>query len=333
MRSRSWSGGSGGEGRGRVGGMSDIRLTHGDCLEVLASLPADSLDACVTDPPYGLEFMGKEWDKALWRTDRTPDKTGRGSWFGDNHDSPRYGGKPQEQQAWHTEWAAEVYRVLKPGAYLLAFGGSRTYHRMACAVEDAGFEIRDCIQWLYGSGFPKSLNLDGDRAGWGTALKPAHEPIIVARKPLVGTVAQNVAKYGTGALNIDAARIGYTSEADKEGATPQGKCTAKAGALAGGTQHDGGRDEFERPELKGRWPANVIHDGSDEVLAAFAEYGEKGGGFGVHGGRGTTGTTAEAPRRRRRQPSATAIAAPPPGSSTRPKRAGTNAATATRIPR
>lgn len=124
----------------------------------------------------------------------------------------------------------ECLRVLKPGGHLLSFGGSRTYHRMACAIEDAGFEIRDQIQWIYGSGFPKSHNLKGDREGWGTALKPAHEPIVVARKPLVGTVAQNVLTHGTGAINIDGCRVG---------------------------------------EEVGRWPANIIHDGSEEVVDSF----------------------------------------------------------------
>ena len=106
-------------------------------------------------------------------------------------------------------------------------------------------------------------------------MKPAHEPICVARKPLIGTVAANVLQHGTGALNIDGCRVEYDSAADRASATPQGKCTAKSGALAGGTQHDGKRDEFDRPEQKGRWPANIIHDGSEEVLNTFAGYGDK----------------------------------------------------------
>lgn len=195
----------------------------------------NSIDAIVTDPPYGLNFMGKNWDHGV-----------PGAHF----------------------WV-EALRVAKPGAHLLAFGGTRTFHRLVCAIEDAGFEIRDTIMWVYGSGFPKSRNLEGEWDGWGTALKPAWEPIIVARKPLDGTVAANVAKYGTGALNIDGCRIEYDGDADKASATPQGKCTAKSGALAGGVQHEGGRSEFTRPEQKGRWPANVVHDGSDEVVALF----------------------------------------------------------------
>jgi hypothetical protein len=128
-----------------------VSVIVGDCVSVMRDMAAESVDAIVTDPPYGLGFMGKEWD------DLPPGR----------------------------EWADECLRVLKPGGHLLAFGGTRTYHRLACAIEDAGFEIRDCLAWLYGQGFPKSRNM-GD--GWGTALKPAHEPIVMARKPLVGTV-------------------------------------------------------------------------------------------------------------------------------------------------
>src|SRR5690606_15016987 len=131
--------------------------------------------AIVCDPPYELGFMGRAWDSS---------------------------GVAYRRETWEA-----ALRVLKPGGHLLAFGGTRTYHRLACAIEAAGFEIRDCLVWLYANGFPKSRNLDGDWQGWGTALKPAHEPIVVARKPLIGTVAENVQQYGTGALNIDGCRI------------------------------------------------------------------------------------------------------------------------------
>ena len=174
---------------------------------------------------------------------------------------------------WHEAWAREALRVLKPGGHLIAFGGSRTYHRLASAIEDAGFEIRDQIMWLYGSGFPKSHNLDGEWEGWGTALKPAHEPIVMARKPLVGTVAANVEQWGVGAINIDGCRIespgevianhGHTAESDK------GK--SAFGDFAGIPPHqtDGQR--------LGRFPANLIHDGSDEVLSGFpAQAGASG---------------------------------------------------------
>lgn len=330
--------------------IGDATLIRGDCREVLATLPDASVDAVVTDPPYELGFMGKAWDAsgiaysvAMWR---------------------------------------EVCRVLKPGGHLLAFGGTRTYHRMTCAIEDAGFEIRDCIQWIYGSGFPKSLDVSkaidkrpgvtrhaefaahlaerrataglsradvservvGTRTGacwnwehhqfpeakwwpalrdlldldeqtwgpviaeaerqkvgnaqwsnsanhfvpgedhtrrvhlditapatpeaaqwqgWGTALKPANEPIVVARKPLAGTVAANVLRWGTGAINIDACRVG-------DEVLPEQKAgTARIGTFE--------RTDMVTAERSGRWPANVIHDGSDEVLAAFGKYGDRKG--------------------------------------------------------
>ncbi|AXH67669.1 DNA methylase [Mycobacterium phage Arlo] len=169
--------------------MSNVDLRLGDCRDILTELEDDSVDSIVTDPPYELGFMSKKWD-------------GSGIAF--------------DVEMWE-----QCLRVLKPGGHLLAFGGSRTWHRLTVAIEDAGFEVRDSIAWLYGSGFPKSLNVSKaiDKAagaerevrqwqGWGTALKPAFEPIVVARKPLVGTVAANVLEHGTGALNIDACRIG-----------------------------------------------------------------------------------------------------------------------------
>ena len=273
-------------------------LLRGNCLELLAEMPDNSVDSIVTDPPYELGFMGKAWDNS---------------------------GIAYSVQLW-----TECLRVLKPGGHLLAFGGSRTYHRLACAVEDAGFEVRDQIMWLYGSGFPKSLdvskaiegkittgssnkkdfkNLTGEQVergnwgiakaqqthgqrdtnydetagdtrlgklepttpeaqqwqGWGTALKPAHEPIVVARKPLTGTVASNVLEWGTGALNIDASRVG---EADGFG----GGAKATSGFVNG---YEG--DGFVA-STQGRWPANVIHDGSDEVLEGFPITASTGNG-------------------------------------------------------
>ena len=239
----------------------DVSIFNGDCREVLAEMPENFVDAVVCDPPYDLTSIVKRFGKegsapakgaAFQRHNR--------GFMGQTWDGTGVAFKPET-------WVA-VLRVLKPGGHLLAFGGSRTYHRMACAVEDAGFELRDTIMWLYGSGFPKSLNVGEGR---GTALKPAFEPIILARKPLDGTVAANVLKYGTGALNIDGCRIGYQSEADKSSATPQGAVTARSGRLAGQAQGGGERAEFERPELKGRWPANILHDGSEEVLAGFPD--------------------------------------------------------------
>lgn len=331
---------------------SPVRIIVGDCLEAMRGMDAESVDAIVTDPPYGLSFMGKHWDHGVPGVD---------FWI-------------------------EALRVAKPGTHLLAFGGTRTYHRLACAIEDAGWEVRDCIAWVYGSGFPKSLDVskaidgmdaadeqhrrrlrftawvrstcatakqidaatgtnmgghytatcsqpaimtrehleacrhlfrdvppwvesecdirtiesknlaerevvakqrgtylavapgqDNDRgatvlditapateaakrwSGWGTALKPAFEPIIVARKPLIGTVAENVTAHGTGAMNVGGCRVGteeVTINTWNDGAKPFG----------GGAGH-----EYTGRTVRGRWPANLIHDGSAEVVAAFPQ--------------------------------------------------------------
>ncbi len=142
-----------------------VTLHHGDCLDVLRALPDASVDSVVTDPPYGLEFMGKEWDKFGGVIEPSTDTRNRdGNWttppFGGGGQRVRYGASPGLPfQEWCEEWATECLRVLKPGGHLLAFGGTRTWHRLACAVEDAGFEVRDSIAWLYGSGFPKSLDV------------------------------------------------------------------------------------------------------------------------------------------------------------------------------
>ena len=267
----------------------DWSIKQGDCRQVLQGMPADSVDSVITDPPYGLGFMGKEWD----------------------HDVPG------------VEYWVQALRVAKPGAHMLVFGGTRKFHRMACAIEDAGWEIRDTIMWVYGSGFPKSLDVSkaidkaagvertevvgvrhrnvkpyddgngwnanattGDHAytapasdlaktwaGWGTALKPAYEPIIVARKPLIGTVVENVQKYGTGVMNIDECRV--RSNGDKLGG---GHTSSKAEGWDRPWKHnpeavasnaERSRRAVVKAELQGRWPANLIHDGSDEVLACF----------------------------------------------------------------
>lgn len=266
--------------------MQKTNLFLGDCLDVLKTFDDNSFDSIVTDPPYGLSFMGKKWD----------------------YDVPSV-------EIW-----VECFRVLKPGGHLLAFAGTRTQHRMAVRIEEAGFEIRDMIAWVYGSGFPKShdvskaidkaagagrekirrpsaatayssaagnlrpwmeraqelgyTEVDGDKPvteagrqwqGWGTALKPALEPITVARKPLVGTVADNVLKWGTGGVNVDASRV--------EGVKGVPANLSSAGGLGWNT----GGDMERKQQQNGRWPANLIHDGSEEVLGLFPETSKSSG--------------------------------------------------------
>lgn len=181
-------------------------IHHGECIETMRTMRADSIDAIVTDPPYGLGFMGKAWD------DLPPGK----------------------------EWAQECYRILKPGGHILAFGGSRTWHRLAVAIEDSGFEIRDSIAWLYGTGFPKHR----------AALKPAFEPIVMGRKPYKGTLLTNEAEHGTGALNIEENRIGTGGHL--QWSKPRG-----IGYHGGGSDD---RTANAEAAPHGRWPANVILD-------------------------------------------------------------------------
>lgn len=203
----------------------------GDALHVLREMDGDSFSGCLCDPPYGLGFMGKAWDHGVPSAD-----------------------------VW-----SEVLRVLKPGSHLLAFGGTRTFHRLTCAIEDAGFEIRDCLMWLYGSGFPKSHNFGRSVPGfdgYGTALKPAWEPCIVAMKPADGTFAQNALEHGVAGLNIEAGRIGSESR------------TYRArGMKSLVDQHSridrpyvGGLPTRGEPEknVSGRWPANLILNESFE---------------------------------------------------------------------
>ncbi len=259
-------------------------LYRGDCLEILPTLEAGSVDSVVTDPPYGLAFMGKDWDRGV-----------------------------PGVRFWES-----ISRVCLPGSPLLAFGGTRTSHRLVCAIEDAGWEIRDCVMWLYGSGFPKSLDIGkaidaaagaerevvgttthpdgrprtlverdigchggGQKTngvglditapasesarlwdGYGTALKPAHEPICLAMKPLDGTFAGNALEHGVAGVNVDGCRIGTEEETARKPSPNHSEIYAQddttKSMLRGGNGHD-----------LGRWPANVIHDGSDEVLAGF----------------------------------------------------------------
>jgi site-specific DNA-methyltransferase (adenine-specific) len=194
------------------------RVLHGDCIEIMRTLPDNSVDSIVTDPPYGLGFMGKAWD-AL---------------------PPGL------------EWAVEARRVLKPGGHLLAFGGTRTWHRLAVAVEDAGMEVRDSIAWLYGSGFPKHR----------AALKPAFEPAVLARKPFKGSLTANEAAHGTGALDIDGSRIGTSKEVPGSAAPPKAGNQVGMGSMTALTDRSG-----MDPNV-GRWPANVV---LDEDMAAVLD--------------------------------------------------------------
>ena len=284
-----------------------MKIIHGDCIEKLKELDDNSIDSIVTDPPYGLGFMGKDWD--------TFDKSqfGKKGEEGENDLKnkknfkilPRY--NTDGLYDFTKDWAKECYRVLKPGGHLLSFAGSRTYHKICMGVEDAGFEIRDQLMWIYGSGFPKSMNIglqldkklgnerelverpkseqrpnadknrdknkdvggfamsdnkyksvgNSEWEGWGTALKPAHEPIVMARKPLSEkTVVDNVLEWGTGGINIDDSRITLS-----KGDDPRlgGKGSWSSDKMAKNTYGDYEGKEVTSSEL-GRFPANVIFD-------------------------------------------------------------------------
>lgn len=239
-----------------------FRLHTGDCLDVLRTLADASVDSVVTDPPYHLT-TGKKGGTG-------PASVNLESPYGRARITTGFMGQAWDggDIAFNPAVWAECLRVLKPGGHMLAFGGTRTYHRLVCAIEDAGFEIRDQIGWAFGSGFPKSHN-----GPWGgTALKPAWEPICVARKPLIGTVADNWREHGVGALNIDGCRVPTTDDLNGGAYSGGAKDPANASSYATGT-HAG---EFVPPP--GRWPANLIHSGEPEVLAAFPQApGQQGG--------------------------------------------------------
>lgn len=302
-----------------------VTLHQGDCLEVLPRLEECSVDSCVTDPPYHLTSIVKRFGAENAAPAKSNGATGVYARASSGFMNKRWDGGDVASNP--ETWRA-VFRVLKPGAHLIAFGGTRTAHRMACAIEDAGFEIRDTICWLYGSGFPKSHDVSKgiDRAagagrpiigqyiapdgnprgidygiqggrfaagqsdyvaeklvtapatdaarewsGWGTALKPAYEPIIMARKPLIGTVVANVLQHGTGAINVDGCRVEHvTVEGGNLALNPHLRDSINGGN--GGTIFPAEANRrVVTPNTLGRWPANVIHDGSDEVVAAFPD--------------------------------------------------------------
>lgn len=254
-------------------------LHLGDCIDAMRGMPDNSVDSVVTDPPYGIRFMGKSWDgadieaRASYRASMPSHAAACGPNGGHRSvaaEAGKYDLTPAGMiafQAFTLEWATECLRVLKPGGHLLSFAAARTYHHMAVGIEMAGFEIRDQIMWVFGSGFPKSHNLKGEYEGWGTALKPAHEPICMARKPLSGTVAANVLAHGTGALNIDGCRVAPTGESrERVGEASQDQHYNDAG----------GTNFAAKPGIRGgdpagRWPANLIHDGSSTVRLAFPD--------------------------------------------------------------
>jgi len=242
-----------------------VTLHKGNCLDVLKTLPDCSVDSVVTDPPYHLTSIVKRFGGE----GAAPAKEGTDGAY--RRASAGFMGKQWDggDIAFRPEVWIECLRILKPGGHLLAFAATRGHHRMACAIEDAGFEIRDMIAWVYGSGFPKSLNVGKAGAGeewqgFGTALKPALEPITVARKPLIGTVAANVLAHGTGGLNIDGCRIGTE---ERHNASAGNKDLANRNTVTPISKHS----ETDGRTAIGRFPANLIHDGSEEVLAAFPE--------------------------------------------------------------
>jgi site-specific DNA-methyltransferase (adenine-specific) len=291
-----------------------VTLHAGDCLAVVKMLADNSIDAAISDPPYALVSIAQRFGA----DDAAPCKPGATGVY--QRASAGFMGKTWDtgETAFAVKFWREVFRVLKPGAHVVAFGGTRSYHRLACAIEDAGFEIRDQIGWCYGSGFPKSHNvgLAIDKAlGWfdddeiaagmcshaaailsaeGTALKPAWEPICLARKPLSeSTVAANVLRWGTGAINVDGCRVGFAGTEDAAAAAAAAAAASFAAGRARGSVRQSqsigkesrdGTNAYDPFALAGRWPANIVHDGSAEVLAAFPDVHSAGAARSEPGG-------------------------------------------------
>lgn len=266
-----------------------FKIINDNCLNAMGSIGNSTIDAIVTDPPYGLAFMGAEWDSFNGRNGRqtTKERQDEGRRYAkENNGAPRYGNSHGKKvtrdemasfQESMTPIFGEAFRVAKSGAHMLCFGGTRTFHRLACAIEDAGWEIRDTIMWVYGSGFPKSMDVGRklpEYQGWGTCLKPAWEPIIVARKPLDGTVVHNVMTHGVGALNIDGCRVGTEVRT-------YGGMSTKQPTNAGCFRDDNWQPKEISKTVQGRFPANLVHDGSQEVLELFPNTGRSSGG-GMH---------------------------------------------------
>lgn len=309
-----------------------VTVHHGDCIEVMRGLPAESVDSIVTDPPYGIRFMGQAWDGAdiARRTQRGRDSGAQapagargphGGYRSASVEAGRYSRSQQDAHAfqeWCAEWAAECLRLLKPGGHLLAFGGARTWHRLTSGIEDAGFEVRDSIAWLYGSGFPKSVDVaraidarlgdldarpvHGEKTvpdatlvrpafaggaysgcegatpnrkvpvssaasaasaaweGWGTALKPAFEPCVVARKPLCGAVADNVLDHGVGGIHVDACRIHSAGSEGRDYKVRRLKSGSELARTGGPWHSEEGGETYVGRTKDGRWPTNVVLD-------------------------------------------------------------------------
>ncbi len=239
-------------------GSGQVILHCGQSQTVLKNYPDNYFHSVVTDPPYHLTSIVKRFGKE----NSASAQFGKDGAFG--RVSKGFMGKEWDggDIAFQPEFWAEVYRVLKPGGYLLSFAAPRNYHRMGVAIEDVGFEIRDCLQWIFGSGFPKNHAQSGEWEGWGSALKPAYEPICMARKPLIGSIAQNLAEWGVGAINIDGCRVATDEDitTHSRGKGYEGQSMGRMNPMP--TRKQPGQE-------LGRFPANILHDGLPNEWSKF----------------------------------------------------------------